>query len=195
MKPIKQYIVDLDSVKDIPLNISYNLSESFFSLFEDTPVSKGNVHTIISIESCGLNEFFIKVKLDGNIKLPCDRCLGEMDQLVSISDTYKVRYGMDIRIGDEFVSMSKDDPEYDFTLDEGVSTFDLSSLIYELLTLSIPIKHVHLEGECDPEMEKVLQEHLAVLPGGNDEEVTEDSNEGDDIDPRWNALKQILNNN
>ena len=195
MKPIKQYIVDLDSVKDIPLNISYNLSESFFSLFEDTPVSKGNVHTNISIESCGLNEFFIKVKLDGNIKLPCDRCLGEMDQLVSISDTYKVRYGMDIRIGDEFVSMSKDDPEYDFTLDEGVSTFDLSSLIYELLTLSIPIKHVHLEGECDPEMEKVLQEHLAVLPGGNDEEVTEDSNEGDDIDPRWNALKQILNNN
>ena len=195
MKPIKQYIVDLDSVKDIPLNISYNLSESFFSLFEDTPVSKGNVHTNISMESSGLNELFIKVKLDGNIKLPCDRCLGEMDQLVSISDTYKVRYGMDIRIGDEFVSMSKDDPEYDFTLDEGVSTFDLSSLIYELLTLSIPIKHVHLEGECDPEMEKVLQEHLAVLPGGNDEEVTEDSNEGDDIDPRWNALKQILNNN
>ena len=195
MKPIKQYIVDLDSVKDIPLNISYNLSESFFSLFEDTPVSKGNVHTNISIESCGLNEFFIKVKLDGNIKLPCDRCLGEMDQLVSISDTYKVRYGMDIRIGDEFVSMSKDDPEYDFTLDEGVSTFDLSSLIYELLTLSIPIKHVHLEGECDPEMEKVLQEHLAVLPGSNDEEVTEDSDKGDDIDPRWNALKQILNNN
>lgn len=194
MKPIKDYIVDLDNIKDnSPQDLSFTLTEAFFSLFEDAPMSNGVVNAVVHVERVGLGDFLIEFSIDGDVIVPCDRCLGNLSQSIEITDSFKVRFGMDVKIGDELVSL-QDDPNYDFTLEDGVSTFDLSWPMYELVVLAIPIQHIHPEGECDSEMVSLLQEHLAVLPGGNDEE-TEDINDDEDIDPRWNKLKEILNNN
>jgi uncharacterized metal-binding protein YceD (DUF177 family) len=62
--------------------------------------------------------------------------------------------------------------------------WDISWLIYEYVDLAIPVRHVHAPGKCNPVMMKMLGEHSATRSGG------EDTAEAD-IDPRWNALKNL----
>ena len=198
MKPIKNYIVDLEEVKEgFPETLSFTLGDAFFSLFKDAPMSQGStVNTDIEIIQVGLGEYNIEISIDGVLVLPCSRCLADMNLEVSGEDTIKVRFGMDILIGDELVSMTDNlNSAFDYTLEDGETQFDLAWSIYEVVALSIPIQHIHPEGECDPEMVDLLQEHLAVQPGGTDEALDESSDDDDDIDPRWNELKKILNNN
>ena len=57
--------------------------------------------------------------------------------------------------------------------------FDVSTLIYEYITLAVPMHRVHPEGQCNPEV-------IALL---SKEEASESDEET--IDPRWAALKDI----
>ncbi|UTW63826.1 DUF177 domain-containing protein [bacterium SCSIO 12741] len=56
----------------------------------------------------------------------------------------------------------------------------MSQLLYEFIHLALPLKNVHNEGECDPEMVKKIEE--LNYGEGEEEEST---------DPRWNALKSL----
>ncbi len=61
------------------------------------------------------------------------------------------------------------------------------------------MKHVHAPGKCNKDMVSKLSKHLRVR--GNDEDDMDDveedptSDEPQAIDPRWNELKKILDNN
>ena len=65
------------------------------------------------------------------------------------------------------------------TLSDTAHSINLTHYIYECLRLALPIRHVHAPGQCDPEVEKVL-ERLIV-----DHEPTPD--------PRWEVLKELKN--
>ena len=73
--------------------------------------------------------------------------------------------------------------------------------LYEFIALAIPMKHVHAPGKCNKAMSSKLNQHLRVL---SDEESEEDAWENEEeeigetdrpVDPRWNELKKILDNN
>ena len=59
------------------------------------------------------------------------------------------------------------------------------------------MKHVHAPGKCNKDMVSKLSKHLRV--SGDDEEEFEGMedtvDESREIDPRWNELKKILDNN
>ena len=68
------------------------------------------------------------------------------------------------------------------------------------------MKHVHKEGECNKEMLETLSPLLRTdaqdddfeddeFPSDVDVEESEDSETEKETDPRWDALKKILNNN
>ena len=70
--------------------------------------------------------------------------------------------------------------------------------------LCIPMKHVHAPGKCNKAVTSKLSKHLRTNAdddnedsyesvGGNDIVVEEETEE--QIDPRWNELKKILDNN
>ena len=199
MKTEKNYIYDLAKVPtQSRVEVAYELDEAFFKAFvtDETLITGGDVHVNILIDHYSEDEFILSLDFEGSITLPCDRCLGDLQEEVSAEDFLKIRLSQDIRIGDEIVNVSDEESDFDITLEEGSTKLDLSWPMYELLVLSLPIQHIHLEGECNPEMEQLLQEHLAVLPGGNQEATEDSSEEGEEeTDPRWNELKKILNNN
>ena len=201
MKPIRDYIVDLDCVQEgVVEDISLSLADEFFARFENAPMHKGSkIDAIVQIRQIGFGEYDITINIDGVLNLPCSRCLADMEVCVSTSDNVKVRYGMDILIGGELVPMvDQSNSEFDYTLEDGVTEFDLSWSIFEVIMLAIPIQNIHRGGLCDSAMLNLLQEHLAVQqPGDIENEASESSSieSLDDIDPRWNELKKILNNN
>ncbi|HKJ79252.1 MAG TPA: DUF177 domain-containing protein, partial [Prolixibacteraceae bacterium] len=68
---------------------------------------------------------------------------------------------------------------------------NLAQLIYEYISLAIPLKRVHPEdkngdSQCDTEMLDKINNY--VQP-----EV--DKDEEENVDPRWAALKKLKNNN
>ena len=76
--------------------------------------------------------------------------------------------------------------------------------MYEFIALAIPMKHVHAPGKCNKTMTGKLSKHLRnnadeesddafESVGGGDDIVVEEAEE--QIDPRWNELKKILDNN
>ena len=81
--------------------------------------------------------------------------------------------------------MESSDPDI-ITLPADEQELDLKQHIYEYILLSIPIKRVHPDDEfgnstCDPFMLKKLEEFII------DQE--------NEIDPRWDELKKLMNDN
>lgn len=71
-------------------------------------------------------------------------------------------------------------------------------MLYDTVTLAIPIKHVHPMGKCNRAMSAILKKHRA-RPTGDDADLEEELMEGIDdeesestaTDPRWDALRKL----
>ena len=123
---------------------------------------------------------------EGKVIVICDRCLDEMEQPIETDDRLKVKLGADFAEIDDMVVVPEED-----------GYINVAWFIYEFIALSIPMKHVHAPGKCNKDMVSKLSKHLRV--SGDDEEEFEGMedivDEPREIDPRWNELRKILDNN
>ena len=161
----------------------YNLDDTFFQSIDAPDIRKGKLHTNVNIRKLAGN-FILDFHIVGTAVVPCDRCLDDVGIAVDTINTLKVKFGTCFSDEEEWVIV----PE-----EEGY--IDLSWFLYEFIELSLPMQRVHESGECNQEMMTVLHQHLCVE---EDESLASDSgqvSEYDTIDPRWNGLKKILDNN
>lgn len=162
-------------LKDIttdPKQYSFVLTDGFFAKKENSEIQGGNVEVlVVAQKKAEAFEFYFEI--DGFVQVVCDRCLETMDLPVSASDSIIVKQG----------EQTDEDVVFISPIDE---TFDLEWVLYETVVLQIPIQHFHKEGECDEEMMKKLNACSAT-------KFTEEENKT--TDPRWEKLKDILNNN
>jgi len=154
----------------------FDINDSFFENREYSEIKKGELKAkiILNKKSTFLE---LDVKVDGFIELICDRCLGEYKQKIKFKGNLYVKF-----------SESEGDLDYDvICLSSKDHELDISHYLYESIRLSIPLKRVHPykmgKSTCDPEMIKNIYNL-------NIEESTED-----EIDPRWNELKNLMDNN
>ena len=180
MATLEQYIIDLKALQDDTAHVEYSIDDSFFALLETSEFQKGNAHVSVDIKRLA-DSFEMNFQIDGHVVVICDRCLDEMEQEISTADRLFVKYGSDYADGgDEVVII----PE-----DEG--TINVAWFIYEFMALAVPMRHVHPDGECNPEMMKKLSAHLS-----KEDAMLDDMQDGEKpIDPRWNDLKNLLDNN
>ena len=90
--------------------------------------------------------------IKGTLTVECDRCLGELDLPVDVSERLSVKFGSDDsdaqaldEEGREIVFVPADDTD-----------LDMRQIIYDYTCLSLPMQRVHAEGECDPEVTRYL---------------------------------------
>lgn len=195
MEREESYIVPL---KDLDLGdhaFHFNLGDQFFETVNGPEVQSGDIQADITVRK-SLHSFLINFSMEGTVKVLCDRCLNEMDQEIFCEESLTVKFGEDkSEEDDKLVIVSEEEGE-----------IDLSWYMYEFIALQIPIRHIHEAGECDEEMAKKLRKHLAIdkneetdsdddsLASDVSSDESEENNERE-IDPRWNALKKLLDNN
>lgn len=137
----------------------------------------------------------MRFKIDGTVTVQCDRCLDEMPWPIDAV------YNITVKIGDRYCDDSDDVLE----IPASDRYLNVSYMIYDTVSLAIPIKHVHPAGQCNRAMSALLKKHHAGTPV--DPEAEELINEidqmeddatapqgGDDdcpADPRWDALKKL----
>jgi uncharacterized metal-binding protein YceD (DUF177 family) len=175
-----KYDVEFKGLKEGLHEFEYEIEDKFFEHFDQDLVSIGNLEVKVDFEK---RNTFLKLyfNIKGWVELTCDRCLDDYRQKVKQQSELLVKF-------DE--NNYEDDDEVIWLLPEE-HKINLAQLIYEYIVLGIPMKHVHPdkkngESGCNPEMiERINNQSLRE----------EEENEEKEIDPRWEALKKLKNNN
>lgn len=173
-----KYKIEFKGLKEGLHEFGFEIDNKFFEHFEESLVENGKVKAIVILEKRS-TFLMLHFKIKGWLELTCDRCL----------DLYEQRIKQKAEI---FVKFSAQEQEQDdnvlWILPEE-HNINLAQLLYEYISLSIPLRHVHPKNQdgkraCNPEMIKKLKTYKQA-------ENTEEEN----IDPRWAALKNLKNNN
>ena len=164
----------------------YQLDNQFFLDLDAPEVQKGQVNVTLKVRKTS-GVYQLNFHTEGKVVVICDRCLDEMEQTIESDDRLKVKLGGEYDETDDLVIVPEED-----------GYINVAWFVYEFIALSIPMKHVHAPGKCNKDMVNKLSKHLRV--SGDEEEddddfLVESADEPQEIDPRWNELKKILDNN
>ena len=181
MKPKIDTVVQFSGLKTGKYEYSYELDNTFFEGYENEELREGKVNFEVVLERRERMLMFA-FSFRGVVKTTCDRCLGEMEVPVEGEEKLCVKFSDTETSEDENVVY----------LPESAYQIDLAQWLYEYVAVRMPMQHVHREGECDPEMLSFIMDEPADEGASEDgEEVVRELGEGES-DPRWDALKQLL---
>lgn len=149
MSELKEFLISLPALGEGHHELELKVDTGFFTSRGNTEVSEADVAVYVDID-VRHEVYMIGITCQGNIFIPCDRCLEPMP--IDIDEDYDVtvRYGEEYEETDDTIIIPEDEVE-----------FDLSSIVADTILLSIPLRHVHPEGECNAEMVKIMQNHSA----------------------------------
>lgn len=174
------------------LTEEYLLDNIFFADIDGPEVQKGKVKVALQVKKTP-RAFELSFRIEGSVWVPCDRCLDEMELPVDISEKLMVKFGRTYGEEGDIVVVPEEDGD-----------LNVAWFMYEFISLAIPMKHVHAPGKCNKGMTGKLNKHLRTTSDEEKEDDFDDSLSVDieveeesetPVDPRWNDLKKILDNN
>ena len=173
-----KYNIEFKGLSEGLHDFRFAVSDSFFEHFEESTVEKGDIKVKVTLEK---RSAFIKLhlKLKGWLELTCDRCLEEYRQKIKNETEVFVKFGeKEFDEGENVIWVLPEEHH-----------INLAQIIFEYISLSVPLRHVHPKNkmgirECDPEMIEKLKEYMHT-----------DDEQQAPVDPRWEALKNLANNN
>ena len=171
MCDLERYKIDLKGLNKEVTIFEWDLDKQFFDALDQTEVESGALHVSLSIRKAS-GFFELLFHTVGNVEITCDRCLDLMEQPIATDNRLLAKLGS---------TDSEDDDTV--TVDENEGILDTAWLIYEFISLAIPIKHVHAPGKCNAAMSKLLSEHDAAR--------SSEAEEAKAVDPRWEALLKL----
>ncbi len=177
MKKLNEYLIPFVGLKLGKHQFEYQINKTFFDHFEYDEFESADVKVELVLEKKSLMlELHFKHK--GTVNVPCD-LTGEMFDL-----PIKGKLRVVVQFGDEF----NNENEELLILPHGEHQIDISQYIYEMIVLSVPLRRVH-PGVKDGTLKSEALDKLNELKVSEVKEEVEEENE---IDPRWDKLKQLL---
>ena len=160
-------------------NFDFQIDGKFFEHFEGSLVEHGEAEIKVTLEK---RSAFLKlhIKLKGWVELMCDRCLENYQQKIKQKTELFVKFG----------EQESEDGENVIWILPEEHQINLAQIFYEYIILSIPLRHIHPKNKdgkrgCNKEMLKNLKNYMS----------TQVEEEQEQIDPRWEALRKLGNNN
>jgi uncharacterized metal-binding protein YceD (DUF177 family) len=148
---------------------SWEINKKFFESLENADIEDSKLTVDLNLEKQD-RMMILSFAIQGDVKVLCDRCLDDLYIPVSLNEKYFIKFGAE----------KKEESESVLVIPESEYQIDISLLINEYITLSLPIRKVHIEdkdgnGGCNKEVIKKLKE----------------LSENKQLDPRWEKLKNI----
>jgi uncharacterized metal-binding protein YceD (DUF177 family) len=169
------FTIPISGLKEGRHNLNFEINKGFFEQFEESEVKNGMLEVFVEADKRS-SHINLAIRIRGVVSISCDRCLLVFSHPVDCENRLLIEFG---KINDE------SDPDI-ITVPADEFEHDLKQYFYEYIILALPIQRIHpvdkngISG-CDPEMLKKLNQHII--------------NEDNGIDPRWNELKKLINNN
>lgn len=181
MKSNKEYIIPFVGLNLGIHKFEYDITDAFFDGIEYSIIHKGNLRVELQLEK---RETMLvgNYKVNGTVETNCNRC----------NDPIETKIKGDYRLVYKFGTEPSDDETLIIIYPEEFE-IDVKDAIFELITVSLPLRSVHKKGECNEEMIEILSEYILTKEKIVEESDQKDSEDGnnEDIDPRWEALNKL----
>lgn len=177
MEEKNAYTIKFVGLKEGKHQFDYHIKDEFFDFFEYDDFNTADVKVNIELnKKANMLEFTFD--LTGVMNLDCDVSTEAYDQKI------QNRLDLVVKFGEEY----NDDHEDVLILPWSEYEIDVKQYIYEAIVLAIPQKRVHPgveDGTLDSEILDRLEDYQP--------EAENDNKDEEEIDPRWEDLKKLLN--
>jgi len=176
LKLVNQYIIPFKGLEDGEHSFQFDLGKTFFDEHEILEARDGKIAFLVVLTKKPQLLSF-NVIMYGSMNIRCDRCLEYFDIPLSYNGKFIVKFGEAV----------EDNTDEIWILHQNDHELDLGQYFFDCAGLSLPLQKVHPDNPngsfgCDQEMLKLIKMHSLT-----------DTDQGKDIDPRWNKLKDLLN--
>ena len=168
MNNLKDFIIQFSGLSVGNHEFEFKVRRKFFESFDYSELEEGELDILLNFdkqETMLILEFSIK----GFAKVMCDRCLGDFNYQINTGQQLIVKFGED------YQELSEDI----VTIPENAYEFDIAPYVYEYINLALPIQRIHPADNDESQCEADMTEKLDDLSGEQQ------------IDPRWEALKDL----
>ncbi|MBK8615255.1 MAG: DUF177 domain-containing protein [Flavobacteriales bacterium] len=169
MDAFPEHTIAFTGLKDGEHRFTYELDNAFFVATEQEDYVGGKVHVDVTMDK-SQHMLVCKIHVDGTVQVHCDHCNALMDFPVK-GDQRQIF----TLTGDE----NEEGDEELVPLDAQAHEVNLTHYFFECITLHMPARRVHPQGQCDPEVDQALSQFTVEHEP--------------EPDPRWEALKALKN--
>ena len=200
MKALKEFNINFGNLKIGVHEYDFDINDVFFKEFEYSLIQFAEVKAKVKLDKKKETMLSLTISLEGQINVECDRCLDEFPL------PFKNEHHIYVKLSDKDLTDGVEDEEL-IILSQDANELDLATILYELITIEIPIKKVCADvgKECNPEMlarisnydpeTKEIKDELPKSEEDSTEDGTNPKIEEEPLDPRFAALKQIHKKN
>ncbi len=180
MSKTKDYLIPFVGLKLGKHKFEYQINNAFFEIFDYNEFQNSDikVNVVLDKKSTLLE---ISFKHEGTINVPCDLTSEDFDLPI------KGKMKLIVRFGDAF----NNDNEELLILPFGEFEIDIAQYIYEMIVLSVPLRRVH-PGIKDGSLKTEALTKLKELTIKEQKKEIKKEEKEENIDPRWDKLKQLL---
>jgi uncharacterized metal-binding protein YceD (DUF177 family) len=167
----KRYVIQLAGLNFGSHTFEFRVDNSFFESLDFSEISEANVDVEVEVLKQN-NVTTLSFNLQGSVSVPCDRCLKVFDFPVKSEEKIFLKNGNVEETNETLLVMP-----------EGETEVDLSQVLYEFISLSVPSRRVPCEIDkkkfkCD----KVMLQKLGEISLEEEPQVE---------NPLWEELKKI----
>jgi len=177
MNRTKEFLIPFVGLKLGKHHFEYQINNAFFENFDYDEFQNSDIKVAVVLDKKS-NMLELDFKHKGTVNVPCDLTGEDFDLPI------KGKMKLIVRFGEVF----NNDNEELLILPFGEFEIDIIQYIYEMIALSVPLKRVH-PGVKDGSLKTEALDKLKELQVK--EEVKKEEKE-ENIDPRWDKLKQLL---
>lgn len=179
MDKLKNYDISFSGLKVGKHEFKFDINQEFFNLFDtEKEFSNSNI-TADALLDKHSSFMELEIKVSGSLELTCDISNDKFDYPIENEIKVLVKFGEDYDDSDSEI----------IVLPFNAAEVNIAQLIYEDVMLSVPMKKLSPDLVNHPEYEKLLEQYS---PKEMEESEPDDDEE---IDPRWEALKNLKKNN
>lgn len=153
-------------------NYDFNIDKTFFEDNENTLIDDANLKISLALEKKE-TMMVAHFELQGTVTTTCDRCNDPI--ALPVEESYKLifKFGTEVTDDETLIMLDPDAYEIDFT-----------GIFAELMIISLPLRVIHPEGGCNPEVMELYKTYI-VNANEPDEDWDDDWDEDDEDQVDW----------
>ncbi len=173
-KQLNEFLIPFIGLKLGKHTFEYQIDNAFFENFDFDEFTSSSIKIIAVLEK---KSTFMELNLkhEGTVNVACD----------TTGEPFDLAVRSNIRLVIQFGEAYNDDNDELLIIPHGEHQIDISQLIYEMIVLSVPLKREH-PGVVNGSLKSPALELLKRL------EIKRIIAEEQDLDPRWDKLKQLI---
>ena len=183
VKKLRDYEIGIAKLSNKQHLYEFELDDSFFDLFGKEIILGGNLMAHVElVKAEALLTFHIDTK--GHVRLTCDRSLDEFNYPIDVQGTFRIKYGEE--------NAELDDDLWQIT--PNTQSINIAQHLYDYIGLAVPMKKLHPRFVEETDEEEDDNQDILIYSSkikATEGEADEDKDDDDEVDPRWDALRNL----